>query len=127
LPSYLITALTACALFMENLDSTVISTSLPAIAEDLHEHPISLKLALTSYLISLAIFIPASGWAADRFGARTIFRAAILVFTSGSILCGMAGTLRDLVGARVIQGLGGAMMVPVGRLCFCVPSNAPNS
>jgi EmrB/QacA subfamily drug resistance transporter len=117
LPSYLIVALTvACALFMENLDSTVISTSLPAIAEDLREHPISLKLALTSYLISLAIFIPASGWAADHFGARTIFRAAILIFVSGSILCGMAGTLPELVGARIIQGLGGAMMVPVGRL-----------
>jgi EmrB/QacA subfamily drug resistance transporter len=117
LPSYLVTALTvACALFMENLDSTVIATSLPAIAKDLHEDPISLKLALTSYLISLAIFIPASGWAADRFGARTIFRAAILVFTLGSILCGISATLPGLVGARVIQGLGGAMMVPVGRL-----------
>jgi EmrB/QacA subfamily drug resistance transporter len=117
LPSYLISALTvACALFMENLDSTVIATSLPAIAKDLHEDPISLKLALTSYLVSLAIFIPASGWAADRFGARKIFRIAILVFTLGSILCGMASTLPGLIGARVIQGLGGAMMVPVGRL-----------
>ena len=117
MPSYLISALTvACALFMENLDSTVIATSLPAIAKDLHEDPISLKLALTSYLVSLAIFIPASGWAADRFGARKIFRIAILAFTLGSILCGMASTLPGLVGARVIQGLGGAMMVPVGRL-----------
>ena len=117
MPSYLITALTvACALFMENLDSTAISTSLPAIAKDLHEDPISLKLALTSYLISLAIFIPASGWAAGRFGARTIFRAAILVFILGSILCGISATLPELVGARVVQGLGGAMMVPVGRL-----------
>jgi len=106
----------ACALFMENLDSTVIATSLPAIANDLHEDPISLKLALTSYLISLAIFIPASGWAADRFGARPIFRAAILVFILGSILCGISATLAELVGARVVQGLGGAMMVPVGRL-----------
>ncbi len=94
----------------------MIATSLPAIAKDLHEDPISLKLALTSYLVSLAIFIPASGWAADRFGARTIFRAAILVFTSGSILCGLASTLPELVGARIVQGLGGAMMVPVGRL-----------
>src|ERR1700726_3036186 len=85
---------------MENLDSAVISTSLPAIAKDLHEDPISLKLALTSYLISLAIFIPASGWAADRFGARTIFRAAILVFILGSILCGISVTLPELVGAR---------------------------
>ncbi|QBR72582.1 MFS transporter [Beijerinckiaceae bacterium] len=117
MPSYLITALTvACALFMENLDSTVISTSLPAIAMDLHEDPIALKLALTSYLVSLAIFIPASGWAADRYGARTIFRIAILVFTFGSILCGMSSNLPELVGARVIQGLGGAMMTPVGRL-----------
>ncbi len=117
MPAYLITALTvACALFMENLDSTVISTSLPEIAKDLQEDPIALKLALTSYLLSLAIFIPASGWAADRFGARTIFRAAIFIFMAGSVLCGMAGSLAGLVGARMIQGLGGAMMVPVGRL-----------
>jgi MFS family permease len=117
LPSYLISALTvACALLMENLDSTVIATSLPAIAKDLHEDPISLKLALTSYLVSLAIFIPASSWAADCFGARKIFRMAILVFTLGSIFCGMASTLPGLVGTRVIQGLGGGMMVPVGRL-----------
>ncbi|HUI20662.1 MAG TPA: DHA2 family efflux MFS transporter permease subunit [Methylocella sp.] len=117
MPSYLISALTiACALFMENLDATVIATSLPAIARDLHENPISLKLALTSYLFSLAIFIPASGWAADRFGARKVFRIAILIFTIGSILCGMASNLPELVGARILQGLGGAMMVPVGRL-----------
>jgi EmrB/QacA subfamily drug resistance transporter len=117
LPSYLVTALTvACALFMENLDSTVISTSLPAIAIDLHEDPVALKLALTSYLFSLAIFIPASGFAADRFGAKTTFRLAILVFAAGSILCGMAGSLPGLAAARIIQGLGGAMMVPVGRL-----------
>ncbi len=97
MPSYLISALTvACALFMENLNSTVIATSLPAIAIDLHEDPISLKLALTSYLVSLAIFIPASGWVADRFGARKIFRIAILVFTLGSILCGMASSLTGI-------------------------------
>jgi len=101
---------------MENLDATVISTSLPAIALDLHEDPISLKLALMSYLVSLAVFIPASGWAADRFGARTIFRIAILVFTLGSISCGLSSTLPGLVFARMIQGLGGAMMTPVGRL-----------
>lgn len=117
MPSYAVTALTvACALFMENLDSTVIATSLPAIARDLSEDPISLKLALTSYLVSLAIFIPASGWAADRFGVRTIFRSAIVIFVTGSILCGLAGTLPGFVAARFIQGLGGAMMVPVGRL-----------
>ncbi|MCC2106524.1 MAG: MFS transporter, partial [Hyphomicrobiales bacterium] len=106
----------ATALFMENLDSTIISTSLPAIAADLHEDPIALKLALTAYLLSLAIFIPASGWTADRFGARKVFRAAILVFAAGSILCGLSSSLPQFVGARMIQGMGGAMMTPVGRL-----------
>ncbi len=86
----LIPLIVACALFMENLDATVISTSLPAIAADLGQDPIALKLALTSYLLSLAVFIPVSGWMADRFGARVIFRAAIVVFTMGSILCGMS-------------------------------------
>ena len=106
----------ATALFMENLDSTVISTSLPAIAADLHEDPVALKLALTAYLLSLAIFIPASGWTADRFGARKVFRAAILVFALGSILCGLSSTLPQFVAARMVQGMGGAMMTPVGRL-----------
>ena len=106
----------ATALFMENLDSTVISTSLPAIAADLNEDPVALKLALTAYLLSLAIFIPASGWTADRFGARKVFRAAILVFAAGSILCGLSSTLPQFVAARMVQGLGGAMMTPVGRL-----------
>lgn len=117
MPRYGLTALiVACAVFMETLDGTVIATSLPAIAADLHQDPITLKLALTSYLLSLAIFIPASGWAADRFGARTVFRIAIVVFTLGSILCGLSSNLSEFVGARMIQGMGGAMMVPVGRL-----------
>ncbi|WP_428351193.1 MFS transporter [Lichenifustis flavocetrariae] len=117
MPSRLLTPLiVACALFMENMDSTVLATSLPAIAVDLHQDPIALKLALTSYLLSLAIFIPASGWAADRFGARTVFRSAIVVFTLGSILCGLSSTLPGFVAARMFQGAGGAMMVPVGRL-----------
>src|SRR6188472_2066298 len=116
-PANILTPLiVACALFMENLDGTVISTSLPAIAADLGEDPIALKLALTSYLLSLAIFIPASGWAADRFGARTVFRAAIVVFTLGSAACGFAHSLLDFVLFRIVQGIGGAMMVPVGRL-----------
>jgi len=106
----------ATALFMENMDGTVISTSLPAIARDLHQDPIVLKLALTSYMLTLAVFIPASGWVADRFGARTVFCSAIVVFTLGSILCGASNTLSTLIAARVFQGLGGAMMVPVGRL-----------
>jgi EmrB/QacA subfamily drug resistance transporter len=106
----------ATALFMENLDGTVLSTALPAMAADLHEDPVALKLALTSYLLALAVFIPLSGWAADKFGARKVFSAAIVVFTLGSILCGLSTTLLAVVLSRVVQGAGGAMMVPVGRL-----------
>ncbi len=117
IPKYAVAPLiVASALFMENIDSTVITTSLPAIAADLKEDPIALKLALTSYLLSLAVFIPVSGWMADRFGARTVFRAAIVVFTLGSIACGFSQSLLDFVLFRILQGLGGAMMVPVGRL-----------
>ena len=112
----LLPLIVACALFMENLDSTVLATALPAIAEDFGANPIHLKLALTSYLLALAIFIPASGWAADRFGARTIFRLAILTFTAGSIWCGLSGSIGEIVAARIVQGIGGSMMVPVGRL-----------
>lgn len=112
----LVPLIVACALFMENLDSSVVATSLPAIARDLGVDPIALKLAFTSYLISIAVFTPVSGWCADRFGARTVFRAAILVFIAGSVLCGFSSSLESFVGARVVQGLGGAMMVPVGRL-----------
>ncbi|HEX7967039.1 MAG TPA: MFS transporter [Stellaceae bacterium] len=106
----------ACALFMENLDSTVIATALPAIANSLGEDPLRLNLAITSYLLSLAVFIPLSGWVADRYGARPVFRAAIVVFTLGSAWCGLANSLPELVAARILQGMGGAMMVPVGRL-----------
>ncbi|MGH7881115.1 MAG: MFS transporter, partial [Candidatus Binataceae bacterium] len=105
-----------CALFMQTLDSTVIATALPVIARSMGQNPIRLNLAITSYLLSLAVFIPISGWAADRFGARTVFRLAIALFTLGSILCGLSSTLTELVLARVVQGFGGAMMVPVGRL-----------
>ncbi|HVV63674.1 MAG TPA: MFS transporter [Pseudolabrys sp.] len=106
----------AVALFMENMDSTVIATSLPAIAADIGTNPLALKLAITSYLLSLAIFIPASGWTADRFGARAVFRAAIAVFVIGSIGCALSGSLTDFVIARIVQGMGGAMMTPVGRM-----------
>lgn len=112
----IIPLIVACALFMEQMDSTVISTSLPVLAVDMGIDPISLKLALTSYLVSLAVFIPISGWMADRFGALTIFRAAICVFMLGSILCGVSQTLPEFVATRFFQGVGGAMMVPVGRL-----------
>ncbi len=106
----------AVALFMENMDSTVIATSLPAIARDFGTSPLALKLAVTCYLLSLAIFIPASGWTADRFGARNIFRLAISIFVLGSIGCALSHTLEEFVLARVVQGVGGAMMTPVGRL-----------
>jgi EmrB/QacA subfamily drug resistance transporter len=106
----------ATALFMQNLDSTVITTALPAMARSFHEVPLHMSVALTSYLISLSVFIPASGWVADHFGARQVFRAAIIIFTLASVLCGVAPNLAVLVVARIIQGVGGAMMLPVGRL-----------
>ena len=112
----LVPLIVACALFMENLDSAIVSTSLPAIARDLAVDPVSLKLAFTSYIISIAVFTPLSGWTADRLGARTVFRAAIVVFTAGSVLCALASSLEGFVAARIVQGMGGSMMVPVGRL-----------
>jgi EmrB/QacA subfamily drug resistance transporter len=112
----LIPLIVAVALFMENMDSTVIATSLPAIATAIGTNPLALKLAVTSYLLSLAVFIPASGWVADRFGARTVFRAAIGVFMLGSIGCAISSSLFHFVAARILQGAGGAMMTPVGRL-----------
>ena len=112
----LVPLIVAVALFMENLDSTVIATSLPAIAADIGTNPLALKLAVTSYLLSLAVFIPMSGWTADRFGGRTVFRGAIAVFVLGSIGCAASSSLTDFVVARIVQGMGGAMMSPVGRL-----------
>jgi EmrB/QacA subfamily drug resistance transporter len=106
----------AVALFMENMDSTVIATSLPAIANAIGTSPLTLKLAVTAYLLSLAVFIPISGWTADRFGTRTVFRAAIAVFVIGSIGCALSGSLVQFVISRIVQGMGGAMMTPVGRL-----------
>jgi EmrB/QacA subfamily drug resistance transporter len=112
----LVPLIVAVALFMENMDSTVIATSLPAIATDIGTNPLALKLAVTSYLLSLAVFIPMSGWTADRFGARKVFATAIAVFVAGSIGCAVSGSLTDFVIARIVQGMGGAMMTPVGRL-----------
>jgi len=106
----------AVALFMEQMDSTVIATSLPAIAADIGTSPIALKLALTTYLVALAIFIPASGWMADRFGAKRVFLLAIGVFIAGSLMCAAANSLPAFVVARFIQGMGGSMMTPVARL-----------
>jgi EmrB/QacA subfamily drug resistance transporter len=112
----LIPLIVATALFMENMDSTVIATSLPAIAADIGTSPLTLKLAITSYLLSLAVFIPASGWTADRFGARAVFSIAIAVFMVGSIGCALSSSVTHFVIARILQGVGGAMMTPVGRL-----------
>ncbi|MFY2763818.1 DHA2 family efflux MFS transporter permease subunit [Arenimonas sp. MALMAid1274] len=115
-PGRRLALIVACALFIENMDSTAIATSLPAIAADLGTEPIALKLALTAYLLSLAVFIPVSGWVADRFGARPTFMAAIAVFLLGSLACAASSTLEQMVAARFLQGMGGALMVPVGRL-----------
>src|SRR5580693_8368743 len=104
------------AIVMQQLDSTAITTALPQMAISLHTDPVRLSVAVTAYLLSLAVFVPISGWAADRYGGRTIFRAAIALFTLGSICCGLSGNIVELTAARVLQGLGGAMMVPVGRL-----------
>ena len=106
----------AVALFMEQMDSTVIATSLPAIAADIGSDPISLKLALTAYFVALAIFIPISGWMADRFGAKNIFRLAIFVFMLGSLACSFSFSLETFVVSRFFQGIGSSMMTPVGRL-----------
>lgn len=111
-----IALIVGAALFMETLDSTVLATALPVMAHELGVSAPSLSIALTSYLISLAIFIPVSGRIADRFGARTVFRAAIILFTLGSIACALAPNVTFLVAARFFQGIGGALMMPVGRL-----------
>ena len=106
----------ACAMFMENLDATVLATALPTMARDFHVRAPEMSIALTSYLLALAMFIPASGAAADRFGAKNVFRIAIAVFIGGSLACGLAPGLPAMVAARFVQGIGGAMMMPVGRL-----------
>src|ERR1700754_2818156 len=101
---------------MENMDSTVIATSLAEIAADIGTDPIALKLAMTSYLVALAIFIPISSWTADRYGARNVFRWAIVVFILGSVACAVSNSLPPFVGSRFFQGMGGAMMTPIARL-----------
>lgn len=106
----------ATALFMENLDATILNTAVPTMARSLDVEPLSLKAVLTSYTLCLAVFIPISGWMADRFGTRRVFMAAVACFTVGSLLCGLAVNIPMLVAARILQGIGGAMMTPVGRL-----------
>ncbi|MBG6221826.1 MULTISPECIES: DHA2 family efflux MFS transporter permease subunit [unclassified Janthinobacterium] len=106
----------ATALFMEQLDSTIVNTAIPAMAASLHVTPLSLKAVVTSYILSLAVCIPISGWMADRFGTRRVFSAAVAIFTLASILCGLSVNAPMLVAARLLQGVGAAMMMPVGRL-----------
>ncbi len=108
--------LVAGAFFMEFLDGTIIVTALPRMAASLGTSAVNLHVGITAYLLTVAVFILPGGWAADRFGARTVFTTAMAVFTAGSVLCGLANSVEAFVAARVLQGLGGAMMVPVGRL-----------
>lgn len=110
--------LVAVALFMENLDATILNTAVPTMSASLGVEPLSLKSVLTSYTLSLAVFIPVSGWMADRFGTKRVFSLAIVLFTIGSLLCAVAQNSPMLVVARVIQGMGGAMMMPVGRIAL---------
>jgi EmrB/QacA subfamily drug resistance transporter len=105
-----------CAQFMHQFDGAVIATALPSMAQSLHTDPIRLNLAITCYLLSLAVFVPISGWMADRFGAKRVFLWAIIVFVASSMVCGLVHSLPALVLARTIQGIGGAMMTPVGRV-----------
>ncbi|WP_321885483.1 MFS transporter [Paraburkholderia bannensis] len=116
LGAFIVPLIVACSMFMENVDATVIVTSLPALARDLGQDPITLKLAVTSYVIGLGVFIPICGWVADRFGSRNVFRTAIGIFMAGSLLCAASRSLEMFVAARFVQGIGGAMMVPVGRI-----------
>ncbi|WP_245273056.1 MFS transporter [Mesorhizobium sp. L2C084A000] len=112
----IIPIIVAIAFLMEQLDSTIITTAIPAIARSLDTTPVRLNLAITTYILTLAVFIPVSGWFADRFGARKVFALALFTFTLGSALCGMANSFGMLLAMRALQGLGGAMMTPVGRL-----------
>ncbi|WP_028218786.1 MFS transporter [Paraburkholderia oxyphila] len=116
LGTFIVPLIVACSMFMENVDATVIVTALPAMARDLGQSPITLKLAVTSYVIGLGVFIPICGWVADRFGSRNVFRTAIGIFMAGSLLCAASRSLEMFVAARFVQGIGGAMMVPVGRI-----------
>src|SRR2546422_11559880 len=110
--------LVAVAFFMESLDTTILNTAVPAIAKALAVAPLSMKAVLSSYTLSLAVFIPISGWMADRFGTRRVFASAIGLFTLGSLLCGISSDIHVLVACRILQGCGGAMMLPVGRLAM---------
>ncbi|MCO5063527.1 MAG: MFS transporter [Rhizobiaceae bacterium] len=114
--SYVVAMVIGCAYFMQNLDTSIVTTALPQMATSMGVAPVELSIAITAYLLSLAIAIPVSGWLADRFGARLVFQIAIAVFTLSSALCGLSSTVLELTAARVMQGFASAMVVPVGRL-----------
>lgn len=116
LAAQMIPFIVGCALFMQMLDSTVVATALPVMAEALNSTAVRLNVAITSYLLAVAVFVPVSGWAADRYGARRVFMAAIALFTLSSVACSLSQNLTHLVLARIVQGIAGAMMVPVGRI-----------
>jgi EmrB/QacA subfamily drug resistance transporter len=114
--SVIVPLIVGCAQFMHQFDGTMITTALPVMAASLNEDPLKLNLAITCYLLALAVFVPISGWMADRYGARQVFLAAIAVFTISSVLCGLSSSLAEIVLWRTVQGIGGAMMTPVGRV-----------
>ncbi|HCF4781020.1 TPA: MFS transporter, partial [Pseudomonas aeruginosa] len=108
--------LVAVAFFMQALDGTILNTALPSMASSLNENPLRMQAVVIAYLLTVALLIPASGWIADRFGTRRVFLGAVLLFSLGSLLCALSPSLELLVGARIVQGVGGALMMPVGRL-----------
>ncbi len=122
----LIAVVVAFALFMELLDASVIATALPQMAVTFHENPVNLSIGMSAYMLTLAIFIPSSGWFADRYGSKRIFLTAIVTFTAASVLCGFSNSLWEFTAARIAQGIGGAMMVPVGRLVVLRSSDKRN-
>ena len=113
---FYVTTLIAGSFFMEMLDGTIIATAIPQMALSFHVGAVSLNIGMTAYMLTLAVFIPISGWVADRFGSRAVFSTAIGIFTLASVLCGVSHTLTQFILMRILQGIGGAMMVPVGRL-----------
>ncbi|RYZ71679.1 MAG: MFS transporter, partial [Proteobacteria bacterium] len=110
--------LVAIGFFMETLDSTIVNTALPAMAKSLNESPLAMHSVILGYSLTLAIFIPASGWFADRFGTKRTFLSAILIFSVGSLLCALSRSLPEIVASRVLQGAGGSMLLPIGRLAI---------
>ncbi|CCJ90571.1 Permeases of the major facilitator superfamily [Cronobacter turicensis 564] len=116
----------AMAFFMQALDATILNTALPAIAQSLNRSPLAMQSAIISYTLTVAMLIPVSGWLADRFGTRRVFMTAVSLFTLGSLACAMSGSLSELVIFRIVQGIGGAMMMPVARLALLRAARAAN-